>query len=207
MGTESQVIAARRGMPVYLTNPSIPEKSDITRSRKRQIGDEHKGLVINDKSGEVLGPGVAIAYEWEEVDTERFVKLFLSGVKKAARLSKAGLIMFEMVYNYLRDKPGSDKIELSFLTAGKSKKVFYDGLRDLLEKKFIFHSPVDRVFFVNIQYMFNGDRLAFVNGYHLNNKKHINKHLTGVCEISCEKQVEVCDMKNSSRTTNVVDED
>src|ERR1700691_2107395 len=136
MGNNSQVIAERRGMPVYLSNPSIPEKDDISRSRRRQIGDDHKGLVINDGSGEVLGPGMAIAYEWEEVDKERFVKLFLGGVKQAAGLSKSGLTMFEMVYNILRHSPGSDKIELSFLTAGKPKATYYNGMRELLEKGF-----------------------------------------------------------------------
>jgi hypothetical protein len=70
----------REGVPIYETNPSIPKKGDITGNRRRQIGDEHRGLVIDDGSGEVLGPGTAIACEWEEVDAERFVKLFLSGL-------------------------------------------------------------------------------------------------------------------------------
>ena len=30
-----------------------------------------------------------------------------------------------------------------------------------------FRSPSDGVFFVNIRFMFNGDRLAFVRSYHL----------------------------------------
>jgi hypothetical protein len=170
-GTSSLVIAERRGMPVYVRNPSIPGAEDLSRSRKRQIGDEHKGLVIDDGSGEILGRGAAVAYEWEEVDSERFVKLFLAGLKQASGLSKAGLTMFEMVYSLMQEKPGSDKVELSFLTAGKSKKVFYDGLRELLEKGFLFHSPVDGAFFVNIRYMFNGDRLAFVKAYHLKGAK------------------------------------
>jgi hypothetical protein len=167
MGNDARVIAERRGMPVYLSNPSIPEKGDIARPRKRQIGDEHKGIVFDGGTGEVLGQGTAVAYEWEEVDKERFVKLFLGGVKQAAGLSKAGLTMFEMVYHLLRDKPGSDKIELPFLTAGKSKATYYNGMRELLEKGFLYHSAAEGVFFVNIRYMFNGDRLAFVKAYHL----------------------------------------
>ena len=71
---QSDAISEKRGIKVYLTNPSVPEKGAITRPRRRQIGDEHKGLVIDDGSGEVLGRGAAIAYEWEEVDSERFVK-------------------------------------------------------------------------------------------------------------------------------------
>jgi len=37
----------------------------------------------------------------------------------------------------------------------------------LLEKEFLYRSPSDGVFFVNIRFMFNGDRLAFVKSYHL----------------------------------------
>lgn len=171
MGNDSTIIAERRGMPVYISNPSVPSETEINRPRRRQLGDEHKGLVIDDGSGEVLGRGGAFAYEWEEVDKERFVKLFLDGVKQAASLSKSGLIMFEMVYNAMRDRPRSDKIELSFLTAGKPKATYYNGMRELLEKGFLYNSPYDGTFFVNIRYMFNGDRLAFVKGYHLKGAK------------------------------------
>jgi hypothetical protein len=41
------------------------------------------------------------------------------------------------------------------------------GLRELLEKEFVFRSPNPGLFFVNIRFMFNGDRLAFVKGYKL----------------------------------------
>jgi hypothetical protein len=153
-------------MPVYLTNPSVPDKDEVSRPRKRRLGDERKGLVIND-GGEILGNGTAVAYEWEEVDAERFVKLFIAGVKQAAGLSKSGMTMFEMVYNRLRETPGSDKVELPFITSGKSKAVYYNGMRELLEKGFLYHSPTDGAFFVNIRYMFNGDRLAFIKAYHL----------------------------------------
>jgi hypothetical protein len=40
-------------------------------------------------------------------------------------------------------------------------------VRELLEKEFLYRSPSDGVFFVNIRFMFNGDRLAFVRSYHL----------------------------------------
>ena len=166
------VVGAKRGVPIYESNPSVPEKGAISRTRKRQIGDEHKGLVIDDGSGEVLGRGTAVAYEWEEVDAERFVKLFLSGLKQAADLSKPGLAVFEVVYNNLRNKPNEDRVNLSFYGAKQvisdiTDRTYQRGLKELLEKEFLFRSPFDGVFFVNIRYMFNGDRLAFVKAYHL----------------------------------------
>ena len=56
---------------------------------------------------------------------------------------------------------------IAFATSGLRKSTYYDGLRQLLEKEFLFRSPLNETFFVNIRYMFNGDRLAFIKGYKL----------------------------------------
>ena len=166
------IVGEKRGFPVYRTNPSIPDQEDISRPRRAQIGSDQKGLIINEGTGEILGTGGALVYEWEEVDKERFVKLFLAGVKQASGLSKAGLAIFEVVYNRIRDNPNSDKVELNFYHAsdqikGITERTYQRGLRELLDKQFLFRSPSEGVFFVNIRYMFNGDRLAFVKAYHL----------------------------------------
>lgn len=160
-------ISEKRGIPIYDENPSVPPKGTITKTRRTQLGNEERGLVINDSTGEVLGTGGAIAYEWEEVDKERFVKLFIEGLRQATGLSKAGQAVFEIVYRGLREAPGQDTVKLSYITSDLSKSVFYKGLKELLEREFLFRTPYDGTFFVNIRYMFNGDRLAFVNAYHL----------------------------------------
>ena len=56
--------------------PASPR--DIARKRKTKIGDDRKGIIINDGTGEIMGDGAAVVYEWEAVDKERFVKLFLA---------------------------------------------------------------------------------------------------------------------------------
>jgi len=169
---QSSVIGEKRGLPVYETNPSIPAKGTITKNRRTRLGNEQKGLIIDEGTGEILGRGGAVMYEWEEVDKERFVKLFLSGLKQASGLSKAGLSIFEVVYNQVRENPNSDKVELSYYMAAKqisgiNDRTYQRGVRELLEKEFLFRSPFEGVFFINIKYMFNGDRLAFVKGYHV----------------------------------------
>lgn len=164
---KTDIISEKRGIPVYLNNPSVPQKGDITKTRRTQLGNEERGLVINESTGEVLGSGGAIAYEWEEVDKERFVKLFLEGLRQASGLSRAGLAVFEIVYNVMRGTPGQDTVALSYLTSGLKKTTYYKGLKELLEREFLFRTPYDGTFFVNIRYMFNGDRLAFVKAYHL----------------------------------------
>lgn len=157
----------KHGVPLYRSNPSVPGSDEISRSKRVQIGDEHKGFVVDTGTGEILGRGGAISYEWEEVDKERFVKLYLAGLKQAAGLAKAGLAVFEIVYHQLRERPGQDSVLLSARDHGLPKTTYFRGLRELLDKQFIFRSTYDGTFFVNIRFMFNGDRLAFVKGYKL----------------------------------------
>jgi hypothetical protein len=131
------VILNKRGMPVYSSNPSIPSKDEISRHRKAQLGTEKKGLVIDGGTGEIMGRGGAIFYEWEEVDRERFVKLFLAGFKQASGLSKAGLSIFETVYEPMRENPNSDQVNLSILDPAHRKiprSTYFRGLRELLER-------------------------------------------------------------------------
>jgi hypothetical protein len=162
-------LRSKRGFIRYEKNPSIPDAQSIAKRRPVRIGNEQKGFVI-DGAGEVIGQGAAAFYEFEEVDTSRFVKLFLGGIKQAAGLSKAGLSVFELVYRQVQNNPGTDQIGLSHELAKRSglelsERVFRNGLRDLLEREFLFESLIPGVFFINIRYMFNGDRLAFVKGY------------------------------------------
>lgn len=164
---KSDIIREKHGIPVYRTNPSIPDATEISRTKRVQIGDTHKGFVVDNGTGEILGRGGAMAYEWEDVDKERFVKLYLAGLKQASGLSKAGLAVFEVVYAELRETPGRDTVLLSQDESPLAPATFRRGLRELLEKEFLFRSPYDGTFFVNIRFMFNGDRLAFVKGYRL----------------------------------------
>jgi hypothetical protein len=164
---KNEAVSQKRGVPIYRTNPSIPSETEIKRNKRTQIGTDAKGLVLDSGTGEILGHGGAIAYEWEEVDKERFVKLYLAGLKQAAGLSKAGLAIFEIVYNQLRENPGKDTVMLSAAETILPRATYFRGLRELLDREFLYKSTYDSAYFVNIRFMFNGDRLAFVKGYRL----------------------------------------
>ena len=163
----ARAVDERYGVKIYETNPSIPSETEIKRNKRAQIGTDIRGLVVDNGSGEILGQGGAIAYEWEEVDKERFVKLYLAGLKQAAGLSKAGLAVFETVYTQVRERPGQDTVPLDSYSSTLHPVTYRRGLRELLGKEFLFRSPNPGLFFVNIRFMFNGDRLAFVKGYKL----------------------------------------
>lgn len=172
------VVKIKHGVPVYRTNPSVPEAETIKKQKRVRIGNDKKGFVIDNYSGEILAVGGVGFYEFEEVDNTRFVKLFLEGIKQTAGLSKAGLAVFELVYRQIQNNPGSDQIGLNIDMlvdlGGKkmTKTTYFRGLRELLEREFLFKSLIDGVFFINIRYMFNGDRLAFVKGYKRKNSNN-----------------------------------
>jgi hypothetical protein len=169
--TENDPVATRRGMPIYKVNPSIPSTHGMAIRQKRfEVPGGKAAVIVDNGTGEIRGIGGMGLWWQEEVDASRFVKLFLDGIKQACGLSKSGLAVFEVVYRQMREKHGNDKIELSQYVAqdyGLNERTFRRGLRELLEKEFLYRSTSDGVFFINIQFMFNGDRLAFVKTYHL----------------------------------------
>lgn len=167
MHKNSQAPTTKYGQPVYAANPSIPVSNEIAKTRRAQIGDEKQGMLIDENSGEILGHGGAIIYKFEEVDKERFVKLYLDGLKSAAGLSKAGMAVFQLVYDQLRDNKEKDVVALSSGTCDLSQSQFSRGLRELIDRNFLYRSPNPGLFWVNIKYMFNGNRLAFVKAYQI----------------------------------------
>lgn len=168
---ELNKVTTKRGFPVYRTNPSVPPTDGMrTRTRRIHVPGGKAAVIVDNSSGEIKGLG-GMGFWWEEeVDTSRFVKLFLDGIRQAAGLSKAGMQVFELVYTAMRATPGSDEIKLNSYLArdnGINDRTYQRGVRELLEKEFLFRSQSDGLFFVNIRFMFNGDRLAFVRSYHL----------------------------------------
>jgi hypothetical protein len=163
-------ISTKRGFPVYRTNPSVPLSNSLpTRTKRINVPGGKAAVLVDNSTGEIKVGGMGFWWE-EEVDTTRFVKMFLDGIKQATGLSKAGFQVFTLVYHEMRANPGQDEIKLNQYVAkdhGISDRTYQRGVRELLAKEFLYRSPSDGVFFVNIRFMFNGDRLAFVRSYHL----------------------------------------
>ncbi len=172
LGLPGNQVTVKRGFPVYRTNPSVPAANGMpTRNKRIHVPGGKASVIVDSGTGEVKGIGGMGIWWEEEVDPDRFVKLYFDGIRQAAGLSKAGIQVFELVYYQMRANPGSDEIKLNKYVAsdhgGISDRTYHRGARELLGKEFLFKSPSDGVFFVNIRFMFNGDRLAFVKSYHL----------------------------------------
>ena len=179
-GKDTEGEKSRRGFTRYGSNPSVPENGlQATKRRPVKIPGSDTGVqFIDGETGEPVGSGIRSFLRFEEVDASRFVKLFLDGMKQAGGLSpRSGMKVFEIVYRLLQESPNTDRVALSWRLAVDlgyeiPERTFRHGLRQLLEREFLYESLVDGVYFVNITYMFNGDRLAFVNGYAVRRPTH-----------------------------------
>jgi hypothetical protein len=71
-------------------------------------------------------------------------------LKQAAGLTKACTVVFELVYNQVRENPGKDTVLLDWLSSGLEERTYQRGLRELLEKEFLFRSTNPGFFVVNM---------------------------------------------------------
>ena len=135
--------------------------------------------MVSSDTGQVISEGSFGFVEEKEVDIATFVKVYLDGIKQYAELSKAGATLFEIVYKEISVPSGKDKdkIDINYYIAQKhisslSKRTFERGLNELLEKEFIYRSVVADVYYVNVNFMFNGDRMVVVKAYRRAGSKH-----------------------------------
>ncbi len=160
-----------RGHPTYKINPSIagnlPVK--VKQNKPSRMG----GAYVISKDGDILADGGIAFIEEQEIDSEQFVKIYLEGIRQYGQLSKAGAKLFEYVYKEMSGHKAKDKdtITISLHLAQEwfpklAKPTYYRGLAELLDQGFLFRSyaSID-LYFVNILYMFNGDRLVLAKAY------------------------------------------
>lgn len=126
--------------------------------------------VLSEKYGKPVyksNPSIPFEYEWEEINKEHFVNLYLIGAEQFVRLSRAALAVFVLVCQQVIENSGKDTVLLAADQSNLTQATYFRGLRELLDKEFLFRSPYDGTFFVNIRFIFNGNRRAFITGYHL----------------------------------------
>lgn len=163
----------RRGVALFEKNPYVIAASVNTNEgtkRKTLRSKDGTTLMITSQSGEVVAP--AGFWQTQEVDKTQFVKLYVNGVKAFRDLTSPGTKMFEVLYLEVQGKIGKDKIYLSFNAIQQeltpmSEATYTRGMRELISKGFIAASVLQGWYFINPDYMWNGDRLAFVKEYRL----------------------------------------
>ncbi len=161
----------RRGYKVYESNPSLSDRlpTRISHSRPSKLGDAY---MVVPGTGEFISKGAFGFVQEKEVDSEEFVKIYLAGIRKYGELSKAGATMFEYVYEAMSGLQAKDKdtVEVNWALAQRwrselPRQAYFKGMRELIEKEFIYRSISTDKYFVNIRFMFNGDRMILVQAY------------------------------------------
>ena len=159
-------VSVRRGKEVFLKNPFLPD----VKSRSKRITNKRGNMALINTDSGVVESTVAGFWESHEVDATKFVKLFIRGVKALKELSSSGTKMFEVLYLRVQDNIGKDKIHMSFLsidqiTTPMSEATYTRGMRELAAKGFIAADVVQGFYWINPSFIWNGDRIAFVQSY------------------------------------------
>jgi hypothetical protein len=167
---EQRVKKSRRGAIQYESNPFVGSAVANTKQGVKRISNKtgDRMMVVSENSGEVVAP--AGFHQIVDVDKTQFVKLYINGVKAFKDLTGAGTKVFEVLYMEVQNNIGKDVIYLSFSEIDQritpmGEATFYRGMKELIEKGFIAESITQNKYFLNPDYMWNGDRLAFVKEF------------------------------------------
>jgi hypothetical protein len=159
----------------YAKNPFIANALVATKTGVRKISnsDGNRLMVVSEETGQIVAP--AGFWHTQEVDKTAFVKLFINGVKALKDLSGAGTKVFEILYIKVQESIGRDQLWLTFPSLDQaltpmSEATFYRGMRELIDKGFIAESTAPGLYFLNPDYLWNGDRLAFIQEYRVASK-------------------------------------
>lgn len=158
----------KKGKERFEKNPFLSGAEVATKTRRvtNKRGDM---MLVNSNTGEIQTQ-IAGFWEAEEVDSTKFIKLFIRGVKALKELTGAGTKVFEVLYINVQENIGKDRVLMSFAEVDQaltpmSESTFMRGMRELVEKKFIAATPTLGVYWLNPDFVWNGDRLAFVKEY------------------------------------------
>lgn len=156
----------RRGMTLFAANPFMV---DIKTKTRRVVNKRGDMTMVNSNTGEITA-NIAGFWEAQEVDSTKFVKLFIQGVKALKELSSAGTKVFEFLYLRVQEEIGQERVNLSFTLVEQkitpiSQATFTRGMKELIEKDFIAPTPAVGLYWINPSFIWNGDRLAFVKEY------------------------------------------
>jgi hypothetical protein len=122
-----------------------------------------------------------------KVDKDEFIKLYISALPAFASLKKSSKLIFQYVLLVVNNGIGKDKIHLSYndylektensLIPKLSRASYFNGIKELLENEILFQSLSTNMYWINIAYIFNGDRLKFIQQYDLikNNEEKDNE--------------------------------
>lgn len=154
-----------KDFPRYEENP--------TASKHKIIGLDilpesyaQKNIVLD--GGVIVEEFIEKGYSVRVYDTLQFVKLFPDAQKDLIKLSSSGIALFTFILINLKQMQEQIILmpeyfaewynELPGYEDANARMVFYRGVINLLENKFIFLKVGEGSYFINVNKFFNGDR-------------------------------------------------
>lgn len=152
--------------PMTASHPAFGEIT-VPTALKRTTGKTAKAMEIVDQDGVITKETLTFSNAYI-VDEEKFVKLYIEGVKALTQLSQAGTKVFEVLYKQIQKHISEGQTHLSYNLAQKvadnvSRTVYHRGMKELQDKGFIVKSDLPGMYQINPKYLWNGDRIAFLH--------------------------------------------
>lgn len=159
----------------YSENPFVGELNVPISTKQVKVNPIGKddNILVNQSTGEVIGTHVTT---YKKVDSEEFVKLFTANIALTFNLSSAGIKAFNVLV-WMMQKKGIQKDRLTldkytledFLKEHEdrtpplkmSTSTFKRGLNDLEDAKIIAKHLRAGDYYINPNFVFNGNRIAF----------------------------------------------
>ena len=164
----------KRGNIKHEKNPFLTAVVGSTKMGNKRVtnatGDEM--MIVNQATGEIVTPTVGF-HHVELVDKTRFIKLYVAGVKAFVGLTGAGTKTFEFLYTEMQENIGKDYVHMHFTRYEKflSRATYKRGMAELIGKSFIAETIEPGKYFTNPDFLFNGNRLAFIKEYRIGTPK------------------------------------
>lgn len=134
--------------------------------RKEKIGNTDMAL-INCKTGE-LEPSSNILYRNHNVDSNKFVKLYVGYMQLLFDLTKPAQKLIQFIITEL--KPNQDEVyiyvpDAKIFCEWKTRNQYYTAIKELTDKEIIAQSIKTGWYFINPSVLFNGDRFTVIDRY------------------------------------------
>lgn len=167
----------------HKTNPFIADMIIPVKGRQVRLSSLGKdnNIIVNQDTGEILGGTHVTTYK--KVDSEQFVKLFTANIGLTFDLSAQGIKAFGVLVWAIQNRSiTKDEVYLDIHTREDfieahaddkrlklSQPTFARGLAELTKAQIIAKTLRQGVYFINPNFIFNGDRIAFTTVIEKNN--------------------------------------
>ncbi|BBW93863.1 replication protein (plasmid) [Pseudoalteromonas sp. PS1M3] len=164
----------------YKENPFLKDMEINTSNKQVTVSalGKDNNVLVNQSTGEISGTSVVT---YKKVDDAEFVKLFSANIALTFDLKSAGIKTFSVLIWMVQHRAiGKDQVILDHMALEEwcevhepksiSHATFKRGLNELEKAKIIAKTMRKGTYFINPNFVFNGNRIAFTTVIERGNK-------------------------------------